>query len=90
MRTTLNIEDALLQRLKVVAADSGQTVSQVTEEAVRAYLSPRQEVHSKPIKIAVSRHDLELRPGVNLDSNTSIAEAMDEEYVEKMRATARR
>jgi hypothetical protein len=53
-------------------------------------LSPRQGNRGKAVKIPASRRDLGLRPGVNLDSNASIAEAIDEEYVEKMRATARR
>jgi uncharacterized protein (DUF433 family) len=34
-------------------------------------------------------HDLKLRPGVNLDSNAALAEAMDEELVNKMRAPFR-
>ena len=90
MRTTLTIEDALLKRLKVTAANSGRTISDLTEEALRAYLTPRQGTLAKPIDLPVSRHDLGLRPGVNLDSNASLAEAMDEEHMEKLRATARR
>ena len=80
----MDIEDALLRRLKVVAASSGRTLSDVTGEAIRSFLSPRQGNRGNAVKIPVSRRDLGLRPGVNLDSNASIAEAIDEEYVEKM------
>jgi plasmid stability protein len=90
MRTTLNIEDNLLQSLKVAAADTGHSLSELAEEAIRAYLSPRQGSKSKPIVLPVAKHDLGLRPGVNLDSNAAIAEAMDEEFMEKMRAATRR
>jgi hypothetical protein len=90
MRTTLNIDDALLRRLKVAAASSGQTLSQATEEALRAFLNMQPQSHHKPVALPVSEHDLGLRPGVDLDSNASIAEAVDSEYLEKIRATARR
>ena len=90
MRTTVDIEEMLLRRLKVAAADSGQTLSQMTQEAIRAFLSPGPGGQRQPITLPVSQHDLGLRPGVNLDSNASLAEAMDEELLEKMRATARR
>jgi plasmid stability protein len=90
MRTTLNINETLLQRLKVAAADSGHTLSELTEEAIRAYLTPGKSDHLKPVKLPTSGRDLGLRPGVDLDSNASLAEMMDEEYVEKMRAASRR
>jgi plasmid stability protein len=90
MRTTFNIDEALLRRLKLEAADSGRSLSEVTEEAIRAFLVPRAEGRSKPVVVPVSRHDLGLRGGVDLDSNASIAETMDEEQMEKMRANARR
>lgn len=90
MRTTLNIEEALLQRLKTTAAQSGRSLSEVVEEAVRAFLSPRHSSDRKVITLPVSKHDLRLRPGVNLDSNASLSEMMDEDRMEKMRATSRR
>ena len=90
MRTTLKIDDTLLRKLKVTAAKTGQTLSQAAEEAIRAFLNPRRGPETKPVSLPVSKHDLGLRPGVNLDSNAALAETMDEERLEKMRATARR
>ena len=39
MRTTIEIADALLRRAKKKAAESGQTLREVVETALRAYLS---------------------------------------------------
>jgi hypothetical protein len=90
MRTTLKIDDKLLRRLKLAAADSGRTLSQLAEEAIGAFLTPCQSTRFPPITLPVSQHDLRLRPGVNLDSDASIAEAIDDEQMEKLRATSRR
>jgi plasmid stability protein len=40
MKTTLNIEDALMRQLKVEAARQGRTMTRMVEEALRAYLEP--------------------------------------------------
>lgn len=41
MKTTLNIDDRLLRRAKKTAAERGETLTFVLEEALRAYLAGR-------------------------------------------------
>lgn len=41
MKTTLNIDDSVMARLKREAARSGRTMSELVETALRALLEPR-------------------------------------------------
>jgi Arc/MetJ family transcription regulator len=50
MRTTVSIDDELLRRAKRAAEDSGSTLSQLVEQALRAALSvPRAQRKLKPL-----------------------------------------
>lgn len=77
IRTTIRIDDELYRRVKTMAARSGRTVAAVLEDAVRRGLNP-------PEQRAGSRYTLRptgrggLRPGVDLSSNSAVAEVMDE------------
>lgn len=42
MKTTLNIDDGVMRRLKQEAAGTGRTISELVEAALRAMLEPRQ------------------------------------------------
>jgi len=83
-RTTLNTEEALLRRLKLAAARSDQTISEIAERALRFYLDSRQEPREGRIKLPTSKRDMRLWPGINLNSSASVAEIVDEEYFEEM------
>ena len=41
MKTTLNIDDSVMERLKRESARTGRTMSELVEEALRALLQPR-------------------------------------------------
>ena len=41
MKTTLNVEDTVMARLKIEAARQGRTMSELVEEALRQQLRPR-------------------------------------------------
>ncbi|MCA1831293.1 MAG: DUF6364 family protein [Actinomycetota bacterium] len=41
MKTTLNLDDALLRSAKKIAAERGTTLTSVVEEALRAVVNPR-------------------------------------------------
>lgn len=77
MRTTIRIDDELYREVKERAARSGRTVAAVLEDAVRKGLHP-------PEQRAAGRYVVRptgaggLRPGVDLTSNASLADVMDE------------
>jgi plasmid stability protein len=77
MRTTIRIDDELYREVKTRAAQSGRTVAAVLEDAVRRGLnaSNRRDAGSYVVR-TTGRGGL--RPGVDLSSNASVAEASDE------------
>jgi len=72
MRTTINIEDDVLQRAKAVAAKSRTPFREVINEALRAGLTGvkgparRRPYHTQP-------HKMGLRSGRNLDNISDIS-----------------
>lgn len=77
MRTTIRIDDDLYREVKTRAAQSGRTVAAVLEDAVRRGLSSsKQRTEGRYAVRATGRGGL--RPGVDLSSNASTAEAMDQ------------
>ena len=75
MRTTLQLDDALVGDAKVLAARTGRTLSQVIEDALRQTLAPRQR--------SVSTSVLPTSPGgpsagVQLDDNAALRDLMDD------------
>lgn len=48
MKTTLNIDDTVMARLRKEAARSGRTMSELVEMALRQLLSPRREAPPLP------------------------------------------
>ena len=77
MRTTIRIDDALYRRAKALAAESGRTVGEVIEDAVRTSLA-------KPAGGARDVPDLPvfggsgIQPGVDLSDNARLRDLMDE------------
>ncbi len=77
MRTTIRIEDDVNRRVKQVADRSDRTIGQVIEDAI--------QLAFRPTRNDVSVVDLPVfggsgvMPGVDLTSNRSVAEAMDED-----------
>ncbi len=77
MRTTIRIDDELYREVKTQAARSGRTVAAVLEDAVRRGLNPsEQRVAGRYVVRTTGRGGL--RPGVDLSSNSAVAEAVDE------------
>lgn len=84
MRTTVTIDDELYRELKERAARSGRTVGAVLEDAVRDALT-RSSDRRKPLRIDAYGTG-GMRPGVDLSSNASIQEVLDEGLpIEKLR-----
>jgi predicted DNA-binding protein len=77
VRTTIRIDDELYREVKARAARSGRTVAAVLEDAVRRGLNPPEQ-QSGGRYVVRPLGTGGLRPGVDLASNVSVREAMDE------------
>ncbi len=76
MRTTISIDDGLLDDLRRRAAEQGKTVSQVIEDSVRdSMLRHRDE--NRPLFRVRAFSAGGYQPGVNLDDNADLLDIMD-------------
>lgn len=76
MRTTLNIDDQLLQATKRRAAQRGQTLGEVVNAALQRELN-REDAGSAP-DLPVFTRGSGPAPGVDLTSNRALQEMLDE------------
>lgn len=76
MRTTLDLDDALMREAKKRAADDGATLTRVIEEAIRFYLRP-QPTTLKPFKLKLLTKKGRAMPGVHWDDRDSLYERME-------------
>jgi hypothetical protein len=77
VRTTIRIDDEVYRRVKRVAERSDRTIGQVIEDAIQLAFRPTrddQSVADLPVYGGSG-----VMPGVDLTSNRSVAEAMDED-----------
>lgn len=77
MRTTIRLDDALLERAKRVALERGTTLTAVIEDALRRALTPAPTSTREPIALPTFRGD-GLLPGVDLNDTASLLDLMDE------------
>ncbi len=77
MKTTLNLNDALIREARKVAAESGRTVTAIIEAALRDYLHPGVRIRPAPPPLPVSRCRGGLQPGVQLDSTSELLHDLD-------------
>jgi hypothetical protein len=77
MRTTIQLEDKLLQDVKAFAAETGKSVSAVIEEALRRALAQRRPTAPNG-RVRLKTHGRGgLQPGVNLDNTAALLDLMD-------------
>lgn len=77
MRTTITIDEDLLDEVRRLAAERRQTVSQVIEESVRESLLRRNEpprARFEPLTFDGGGY----LPGVNLDDNAATLDLMED------------
>lgn len=81
MRTTISIDDRLLDRLKVRAARERTTVSALIEEDVRlGELRRSRQADLERERFRLPTFDLgEPRPGVDLNDNAALLRFLEEE-----------
>lgn len=71
MRTTIHIDDHLFTELKRIAADKGETLSAVIQDALCESLSRRHATEQLPIDLPLF-HGTGVRPGVGLINSVSL------------------
>ncbi len=76
-RTTLNIADKLMRGVKRQAAESGQTVTRVIENALRESLARQKVSRGRPFRLRWITARGRLRPGVDLTDRDSLYERME-------------
>jgi hypothetical protein len=77
MKTTLNIDDRLLERAKALAAREGTTLTAVVEEALRARLAPRPRV-ARTASIELPTVKGERVPSVDVADREALFDVLDE------------
>ena len=80
MRTTVSIDDALLERAKRRAADEGETLGSYLEEALRQRLAAIADDNAQSIDVPVFDGGPSggLHPGIDPSSNRALYDALDE------------
>jgi hypothetical protein len=77
MRTTVRLDDALLERAKRHAAERGETLTTVIREALVAYLGrPAEDRDRQPFDLPVAGSG-GLVPGADLDVTAQLHDTMD-------------
>ena len=78
MRTTINLDDALLAEAKQVAARTGRTLTAVVEDALRQSLHQRPQTTREAIELPVFGEG-GVRPGVDLDDSAALLDLMEQD-----------
>lgn len=76
MRTTLDLDDTLLDAARKRAAARGKTLTAVVEEALAALLAARPPA-AKRYRLRWKTHKGRLLPGVNLADRDSLYDTME-------------
>ena len=77
MRTTVNINDDLLEQAKVVAQSRHQSLGEVISEGLRVVLHKNaKQQNTAPVRL-VTFGRKGTCPGVDLDSNAALIDAME-------------
>jgi hypothetical protein len=84
VRTTLNINDALLKELRQYANSSGKTFRSVVEQAL--VLGLAQQMRAKPKrKFRVRPHSLQMKPGFRGMSMNQLYDQIESETITRQR-----
>ncbi len=79
MRTTLRVDDDLLRRVRVYAAQRDRSLTSVFEEALRKLLTESgMHPDDRRAVLPVSTAGGGVQPGVDLDDTAGLIEVMDE------------
>ncbi len=77
MRTTIRINDDLLQRAKKRAADEGRTLISLIEDALTLIVAKPKASRRKRVELPVSQASGGVLPGIDLNQSSDLEEAMN-------------
>jgi hypothetical protein len=77
MRTTIRLDDQLLDEAKRLALESGRTLTAVVEDALREVVARRKEAPKADKTRLITDGGKGLRPGVCLDNNADLLDIME-------------
>ena len=79
MKTTLDIDNALLRNAKVLAAQQGSSLTRLIEEGLQMRLAvrPASGTAARSVELPISRCKGGLIPGINPTNNRSMLDATD-------------
>lgn len=81
MRTTINLDDNLLQSAKSRAQEGGRTLGDLVEDALHAYLAaPRPDFSDAPDLPVFAAGD-GFQPDIDPASNASMFDALDDDGI---------
>lgn len=76
MRTTLNIDDGLMKKVRKMAADSDRTMTEVIEEMIRREVAGARAPSGR-FTLEWTAVAGRARPGVDLDDRDALIDAME-------------
>lgn len=79
MRTTLDLNEALVVKAKKAAAERGTTLTAIIEDALREKLTRPTNVRSRKRRVLHSFKGDGLRPGVELSSTSALLDLLDDD-----------
>ena len=78
MRTTVRLDDGLLERAKREAGRRGETLTSLIERGLRLVLaSPERRLQGRRVEIPVSREGGGTLPGVDLDDSSALLDIVE-------------
>jgi len=77
MRTTLNLDDELVRAVKRRAVDSGMTMTDLIDEALRRLLAAERATDAEPRELRWVTVEGRLRRGVDLDDRDALYDLME-------------
>jgi hypothetical protein len=79
MRTTVTLDDHLLDEVKLIAVRQGRTVGSVLEDAVRLLLERSEASAERRVSVPVFAGQIGLMPGVDLEDRDALHDLLDED-----------
>lgn len=76
MRTTMDLNDAILRQAKKKAVDEGRSVKAIVEDALQLYLNPKAPAKPYKLKWGEAKGG-GLQPGVDLNDWDALRDLMD-------------
>lgn len=77
MRTTVNVDEHVLQEAKAVAARTNRTLGAVIDDALRGLFHQLEQAHGSGRVHLPTGGGSGLRPGVDLEDRLALAELLD-------------